>query len=714
MIRQEHPDMPLLLLSTDHKNAEKAEQIPAHFLGKHTLSLNNEILHFFGQNLGFGDFIFRLPDGREVARASNLRALEQILPAIPVESLTYHFQNNHFSSWLMARSQVELSFKLRAVKFEDTMDVNEMRTWLMGELRILRRKRFEGMVVQLNKDDYDEDIPFMKVGKGSMGGKARGLAFLSKLLFNEQSHLTKFEGIKIGLPQTIVLSTIWYDEFIKQNDLGRFPRMEYSNDEVIQRFLVAELPERLVDYLKLLLESIKDPIAVRSSSLLEDSHFEPFAGLYSTYMLPNCHYMMTERLKHLVKAIKLVYASVFFEAPRTFTKGTVHRTEEEKMAVIIQRIAGRRYKSHFYPWISGVAQSYNYYPIGNMKAEEGIAHIALGLGKTVVEGGQVVRFSPKSPGVIPNFNSVDDILEHSQRNFYALKLQDNLGDFRAESSTLARRDVADALKEEPISYLSSTYVPQDHCIRDTSSVPGPKVITFANVLKFEMFPLGEILSHFLELGTKEFGCPVEIEFSLNLQEGEMPPEFYLLQIRPMTTRNQFQEILISESDFQSAVCLSNMALGNGENDNIQDVIYVKPDAFDVAQTIKIAEQIRQMNRDMEENKYLLVGPGRWGSSDRWLGIPVAWEYISNAGAIIETALENFRPDPSQGSHMFHNLVSLGISYLTVSHSPDDVLDYGWLDAQEAVRETEFLKHVRFEKPFHLKVDGRTNKAVILP
>jgi hypothetical protein len=457
---------------------------------------------------------------------------------------------------------------------------------------------------------------------------------------------------------------------------------------------------------------------VRSSSLLEDSQFQPFAGIYKTYMLPNSHPNPAIRLERLILAIKLVYASTYCQTPRSYVRSTYHRLEDEKMAVVIQKLTGTIYNNFFYPAVSGVAQSYNFYPISHMKPDEGIAHVALGLGKTVVEGETSLRFSPMYPQFLPQFSTVDDILKNSQRFFYVLKMKgfpQNLDS--DDNATLAKLDVEEAKDHPSVRRLASVYSVQDHRIRDGVRTDGYPVLTFADILKYRSFPLAEILTDILEIGRKGMGCPVEIEFAVNLdREGDQRPSFDLLQIRPMGIRQQHMEVDIKEDDISAAFCYSTTALGNGCNTEIRDIVFVNPDGFDPSRTVDIATEIGRMNRQLvqQQRKYLLIGPGRWGSADRWLGIPVKWHDISGVGAMIETTIENFKAEPSQGSHFFHNITSLGISYLTNSQNGSDFIDWGWLQSLPTAEKTTYLNHVKLDNPLTVKIDGKNSTAVILP
>jgi len=721
MIRKEIPDIPLLNLSSEEANRKKAAKIPAVFLNKNSPTLHSEIRSFFIERLGFGDFIFRLPDGREVARVSNLKAMEKILPSIPDESVYFHAVRNHFSRWLMARSEILLASILRPIKPSDFKTVKARKEYLVACIHERRKGLQKGIIADFVPDDFDPVTDFIKIGKGSLGGKARGLAFISTQLKDNPEIHEKFKDIIINVPKTLVISTEAFDAFISENNLKDISTSNLSDAEITKIFIKSSLPDWLHSNLNLFLKHVKFPLAVRSSSLLEDAQFQPFAGIYKTYMLPNQHPDPVQRLAQLVKAIKLVYASTYLETPRAYAKSTLHRTEDEKMAVAIQQLSGVRHGDYFYPALSGVAQSYNFYPISHMKPKEGIAHIALGLGKTVVEGGTSLRFSPKYPQFLPQFSTVDDILKNSQRFFYALEMVDSPYNFMtqdkpADDETLTRLEIDDAYDHPPVINFSSTYVPEEHRIRDMGNVPGYKVLTFASILKYNSFPLPQILSEILKIGRKGLGSPVEIEFSVNIDfSKKQKAEFSLLQIRPMTLSQHNRDIEITKKDISRAFCFSTMALGNGKFVDIADIIFARPDSFDPAKTVEIAGEISKMNRQMvqQNRKYLLIGPGRWGSADRWLGIPVTWNDISGIGAIIESTAENLKADPSQGSHFFHNITSLGISYLTIAEGGDDFLDFDWLKSLPAERETDYLRHVKLDAPITLKINGKKSRAVLI-
>jgi CheY-like chemotaxis protein len=718
MIRQDNPDLPLLNLSSEASNRQQAEKIPAVFLNKNSPTLHSEIRSFFINHLGFGDFVFRFPDGREIARASKLREMEKILPSIPDESIFYHGQRNHFSSWLMARAEVMLAAKLKPVKVSDFPNPGDLKNYLVSCIYERRRGRQKGLITELVTGAFDPDADFVKVGKGSLGGKARGLAFISTQLKKNPELHRKFENVDIQVPKSLVLSTDGFDAFVSENNLKQLATADLDDVEITRLFLEARLPEWLQSDLELFARHARYPLAVRSSSLLEDAQFQPFAGIYKTCMLPNNHRERSVRLERLIMAVKLVYASTYFETPKAYARSTFHRMEDEKMAVAIQQLTGCACGDYFYPAISGVAQSYNFYPIARLKPEEGIAHIALGLGKTVVEGGTSLRFSPRHPQFLPQFSTVDDMLKNSQRLFYALKMKDFPPDFGTnDDATLARLDVADAGDHPSARHLASSYSPQEHRIRDGAQIGGYLILTFANVLKYHSFPLVDILCDVLEIGRKGMGCPVEIEFAVNLPPGtDQRPSFDLLQVRPMGINQDHMDVEIRDEDIAAAMCYSTNALGNGRSEEIGDVVFVNPETFDPACTVDIATEIGQINKQLvsQHRKYLLIGPGRWGSADRWLGIPVSWHDISGVGAMIETTTENFKADPSQGSHFFHNITSLGISYLTTSRHGDDFIDWKWLQSLPTAKRTTYLHHVKLDDPLTIKIDGKKSTAVVLP
>jgi len=718
MIKAESPDVQLLMFSSEEENKEKAEAIPAMFITKNNPALHTQIRSFFVRYLGFGEFIFRMPDGSEVARASNLRGMEKALPSIPDESMLYHARHNHYSTWLMARAEVMLATKLRPYKIADFSSVSDVRNFLVASFHDRRKGRQRGIITDFDYMEYDPDVDFVKIGRGSLGGKARGLAFLS-LMLKESTHLQeKFPNVNIMVPETMVVSTEGFDAFITENRLDGFTSTDPSDDDICTMFLEDHFPDWLYRDLKKYLEYNTFPLAVRSSSLLEDAYFHPFAGIYRTYMIPNNDPSLTKRIEQLIQAITCVYASTFLKDSRSFARNTLHRAEEEKMAVVIQRLMGEAQNGFFYPTLSGVAKSFNFYPVAPMTSEDGIAHIAMGLGKTVVEGMDVLRFCPKYPELLPQFSTVDDILKNAQRYAYALKMDRFPDNFAyAEDATLTRMDIDDIGDHPAVKFLSSTYHPQDHRIRDAWHPDGYPVMTFARILKHNAFPLAEILTEVLKMGRRGLGEHVEIEFCVHqYPDKNRKIDFSLVQIRPMAVRWKKDGVHIRQPDIDRAVIVSHQALGLSRKDQISDIIYVKPDGFDPNKTVEMVGEIGAMNGKLEKagRKYLLIGPGRWGSADRWLGIPVTWRHIAGVDTIIETSVKNLKADPSQGSHFFHNITSLGIGYLTVRPEAGDFINWQWLDSLPVLEETAHVRHVFLGHPALLMIDGHDAQAILLP
>lgn len=715
-IHDDRFDIPLLLISSEPSIASAAAEIPASFTSKNSPTLLEEIHGFFLNQLGFGPFVFKTRDGKEIARATNLRTLEQQIAGIDPESFAHHCNHNDFSRWFFARAEIELADKVRPIHHNTFSNIENRRRNLLAIIKERRMQRQKGLVVNFEDGTMDMDAEFFKIGKGSMGGKARGLAFVASLLSRSSTFGRSYPSLRIAIPQTLVITTEGFDDFIESNQLKSLSKSNFNDAEIADIFLKAPLPQWILKKLKAFLGQVSYPLAVRSSGLLEDAQTRAYAGLYSTYMLPNDDPILQHRLEHLCQAIKLVYASTYYEDPKRFAQRVGHRTEEEKMAVIVQQLIGQRHGAFFYPAISGVAQSYNYYPFSRMKPEEGIVSIVAGLGKTAMEGGQALRFSPSHPQLSARSTSVDDVLKNAQWSFYALKLQ--MGSIALgidEDITLEKRQISEAAHEKGIDLLCGNYLPQEHRIRQTRHSRGQAVLTFSNILKFDHFPLAKILKNLLAMGQKAMGCPVEIEFSVNLcHASKCQPDFAILQLRPMGARQEQVREEISQEEIENAFCFSTQSLGNGFNEDIFDVVYVKPEAFDTVFTVDMVAEITQMNAQLRKRgrKFLLVGPGRWGSADRWLGIPVRWSDISGVGAIVETTCPQLKVEPSQGSHFFHNLTSLGINYLNVTDNGSDFLHWHQLTCLPRVSEHRFTAHVRLEKPLCMKVDGLSSRAVI--
>jgi hypothetical protein len=717
MAKGEIPDLPFLIQSSNQENREVATKRKLSFLNKNLDNLLLELRHFILNNFGFGDFVFRNPDGTEICRAGNLVEFEKKIQIIPEESLYYHAQRNHISIWLRARTEFEMADQLRPKKASDFKNSDELRDFILDSIRKLINQRQYGVITDFPSAQFDSLDAFVRLGNGSLGGKARGIAFLNTLLMKTQLN-QQFEDVEIHTPKTFVVCSEVFEKFMEINNLQQFAINEDNNDKIAARFLQGKLPADIVKDLETLLSQVKYPLAVRSSSLLEDSQSLPFAGLYSTYMLPNNHKEFDLRFKQLRSAIKLVFASVFYKSPKEYVRNTSFRIEEEKMAVIIQQVVGQRFKQRFYPVVAGVAQSYNFYPISYLEPSDGVVELALGLGATISDGGRAYRFSPNFPEMNPPYSSIDEFMEKSQNKFYSLSMdQPDIDIIRDEKHTLCQLDLAQAEEDGIFHYVASTYSVQDNVIRDTLSASGPRLLTFANILKYEAFPLSEILKEIFEIGCSAFGSHVELEFAVNLfKDKSRKPEFYLLQIRPMVAGQETIEVSLDETSQDDWICASHHAMGNGVIDDIHDIVFVDPDLFDISKSIQIATEVGEFNqRFIEENRnYILMGFGRWGTNDRWLGIPVEWYQISKARVVVESNIGSFIVDPSQGSHFFHNMISLRMGYFHIKNkSKREFVHWEWLQQQPVFRRGQFIKHLRFDQPLKVKLNGRTSSGVIL-
>ncbi len=714
-IRQNHPELPLMMFSSEPDNRTRAEALGAHFIDKHAAAPHAEIRAFFVRNLGFEEFVFRLPDGREVGRAADLRAMTRVLYTIPDAAIEYHARHEHFSTWMMARMELELAHTLRAAKVADFAGMAQLRAYILEAIDRQRRERQRGVVVDFSHDEYDPAAEFVKIGTGSLGGKARGLAFLSALLKDAEALAAAYPSVAIGIPRTLVVATDGFEQFLSQNQL-RPDAVQGMPDSAIEAlFLRAAMPAGLRRKLASFLAAVAGPLAVRSSSLLEDTQAHPSAGLYKTLMLANNHPDFEIRLAQLLRAVQRVYASTYFAAPRAFARQSPFGLGEDRMAVIVQPVVGAPAGQYFYPAISGVAQSFNFYPVAYMQADQGVVHAALGLGRIVVEGGAALHFSPRHPRLLPQIDTPAKALRNAQRSFYALDMG------RADQAHIDPEQLTvslsvEAMADHPaVQTLASTYVATDQRIRDTAAAEGRKLITFASVLKYDLFPLAPIVTDLLEMGRRGLGCPVELEFAVDLPRaaGEKYT-FALLQVRPMGKREQSMSIAVTAEDERRAVCFSRRALGNGVRRDIRDIIFVKPETFDPAHTPSVAAEIARLNADLERRgrPYVLIGPGRWGSADPWLGIPVAWKDIRGVAAIVETTAANLNAEPSQGSHFFHNLTAQGIGYLTVTGPDTGFVDWPWLTGLPPADETAFVRHVVLDEPLHVKLDGKSSVGVI--
>jgi len=726
--RRYDPALPLLLQSAQADNREKAVQLGAAFLDKNSKNLLSEVSDFLARRLGFGDFIFRTPDGEEYDRARDLRELEQKLAIVPEDVFDYHARHNHISIWLTARSEFRLAEELRPKKVTDFPTVEECRQHIVQSLREARKRIHRGIISDFDSGHFELE-QFNRIGKGYLGGKARGIAFLYQILADTDP--SSFQGLPVSVPQTIVVTTDEFDRFIEENKLRDFAFTCEDDASINRRFLEAQLSEELMEKLELIIERIPGPLAVRSSSLLEDSMHQPFAGIYSTLMIPNHGPNIRDRVRDLRSAIKLVFASTFLENAKSYLAATGNRIEEEKMAVIIQKVVGRQHGRRYYPTFSGVAQSHNYYPIGPQKAEEGIVHVALGLGRLVVDGGLALRFSPKHPQSIPHLARPKSFLESTQRGFFALDMDRQcclIGEDLYD--TLQYYDLKAAEDDGALHLLASVYSHSEERIRDDLSLPGPRVITFNNILRYRAIPLPQALEKVLELTREGLGGPVEVEFACELGdwgkrvrrgEEKQEPELHLLQVRPLVSRSITTEFSSVRFTREEVLCSSRGGLGHGLSREICDVVYVRGDHWDSSKNKIIAREVGMLNSQLEgeSRPYILIGPGRWGSGDPWLGIPVKWSQISSARVIIEASPSGYNVDPSQGTHFFHNITAHGVGYLTLppgvekaNQDSEYYLDWEWLGQQVANGETHHLRHLRFSEPMTVMLDGRDGHAVI--
>ncbi len=716
-VKKDYSDIPIFLLSNRADNEALAQKVKASFVVKDSPLLLNELRQFMNHYFSFGDFIFRTADGVEVGRASNLRSLESNLKTVPDECIKYHAERNHFSNWLKARTEFWLAHQLRPRQVSDYESVEGLRKDLINSLHNYRLLRQRGIIADFVKESFDPESSFARIGGGSLGGKARGLGFVNTLI-NDYNVRDQFDDVKVYVPPAVVIGTDVFDQFVDENNLRNFALKCDDDEEITKRFLEADkFPEDILAELAAFLDIIHTPLAIRSSSLLEDSQYHPFAGVYETYMLPNNQHNPLIRLNDLLNTVKRVYASTFYQSAKGYIKITSYRLEEEKMAVIIQKMIGNRHEDRFYPDFSGVARSYNFYPLPPQKPDEGIVSVALGLGKTVVDGGNTVRFSPKYPTDLIQFYSVDETLNNSQREFYALQLNDR-SDFGyvTHDMLLKQHDLTIAEKDGSLTYAGSTYSPDNDSISDGLSRKGVRVVTFGPVLRHKLFPLPQILELLLDMGTWGMGTPIEIEFAVNMSAGkDKPKEFGLLQMRPLVINREAEELNVANFDTDHLICQSDQVLGNGMITGIHDIVFVDREKFDRSRSREVAKEVSQFNSQliMEGRPYLLIGVGRWGTLDPWLGIPVAWEQISGAKTIIETAFKEISVEPSQGSHFFQNITSFMVGYFTVNqHKKHGFIDWDWLLKQKKLAAKEFTSLLRFEQPITIKMNGHQNKGVI--
>ena len=716
MVRADDPHMPFILQSSDKNNRENATELGVDFIYKYSRTLFIELRDLIVSQFAFGDFIFRDPEtGKVVARANNLEAMQEVILSIPDSSLQYHASRNHISKWLFARALFPVAEVFKRLSPEDFHDLVQVREYIHQSISNFRYKAGRGIIAKFDKVSYSKYLTFARIGDGSLGGKARGLAFINTIL-NKHKLFDKYPGVLITIPRTVVLSTEIFEEFMESNSLTQVVLGDLSDEEILRRFLDCPLPERVIPDLQAFIRVVFNPIAVRSSSKLEDSYYQPFAGIYSTYMIPR---VADDKRVFLLlcQAIKSVYASVFYRSSKAYISATSNVIDEEKMGIVLQEVTGSQHDDLFYPTISGVARSINFYPIGSEKPEHGVASVAYGLGKFIVDGGMALRFSPRYPKKVLQLSSPQMAMRETQKIYYGLELSpETFVPSTDDGVNLRKLEIAEA-PAASIRHVASTYDFQNGIIRDTMSDEGPRVVTFSNILKHNTFPLAEILADLLEVGQREMNNSIEIEFAVNM---ETPPGkpimFSFLQIRPIVEADQLEEFSWDEVGLSDALIYSESALGNGRVLNITDFIYVRPEFFDPAKSKDIAAEMEMLNQRFVALKrnYVLVGPGRWGSSDPWLGIPVKWSQISEARVIVEAGQQNFRIDPSQGTHFFQNLTAFGVGYLTVNpFMGDGVLSYDLLNSLPSEYESTQIRWVLFGKPLTIIIDGQNNKGVVL-
>ena len=715
LIREDNPEMPFLMQSSQASMRSVAEELGVGFIVKNSKTLLLELSEYISRACAFGDFVLTDPfTHEEVARAHDLYGLERLLHTVADEILYRVVSTTYLSKWLFARGIFSLGNSFRALTMNEFSDLAEVRAFLTDSIRDYRIKQGLGVVARFSTETYNDAIWFSKLGNGSLGGKARGLAFMNHIL-QKYNLYNKWEGVRVLVPRTLVITTEYFDRFIIENGLQYVINSDVSDAEILSEFVASILPQELMDALRVFIRHVRKPLAIRSSSKLEDSYYQPFAGIYSTYMIPHTE-NEDQELRLLSKAIKSVYASVYFASSRAYITATANVISEEKMAIVIEEVCGSEDKGYYFPTLSGVARSLNYYPIGYERAEDGIAKVAFGLGKAVVEGEQVLRFSPKYPQNILQTSVPALAMRDTQQVMYALNLQpDKFKTSLDDAVNLEKMKIADCGSFRNIKHVASTWDMQNMRMSDSALVEGIKVITFAHILKYNTFPLAEILVELLAIAEREMKCCVEIEFAANLDRGDKLNIFNVLQIRPIAENASGVSVDWSKVDTSDAIIYSESALGTGVVNDVCDVIYLREENFNPASTEKIAEEVTRLNNKMREERrgYVLVGFGRWGSSNPWLGVPVKWSDISEAKVIVECGLDNFRIEPSQGTHFFQNLTSFGVGYITVNpYMNDGSLDFAKLNAMPATYESDFVRCVRFDNPLDICIDGVGNKALV--
>lgn len=715
-VRSCDPYLPLIIESSERENQKEAIKLNASFLDKNSKKLPVDLRKTILKNFGFGDFTFINPNtGEPIVTIKNLKDLQDNIDIIPDDSLYYHASRNHISRWLYSRAIFPMAEALQPRQITDLSEISEIRKLIFDAIVQYRKMKNRGVVAIFKRDRFDKYSNFARIGNGSLGGKGRGLAFIDAMIKRNPT-FDNIEGVNVTVPKTVVLCTDIFDTFMESNNLYQIALSDISDEEILEHFLKAKLPEELKPDFLAFFDVVGKPIAVRSSSLLEDSHYQPFAGIYSTYMISSLD-DKNEMLRLLLDAIKAVYASVFYADSKAYMTATSNVIDQEKMAIILQEVVGTQYNDRYYPSFAGVGRSINYYPINDEKAEDGVVDLAIGLGKYIVDGGRSLRFSPRHPNKVLQTSTLDLALRDTQTRFYALDMNRGEKPFSIDDGfNLLKLSVRDAEKDNSLRLMVSTYDPVDQMIRDGYYDGGRKVVTFANILQHKAFPLASILDSMLTIGSREMGRPVEIEFAGNLVgSGNTPGTVYWLQIRPIVDMKEMLSDEVMDLPDERTILKSNTALGHGVMDNVSHIVYVKSSSFKSSNNVNIAREIEKINRtftEREEN-YILVGPGRWGSSDSSLGIPVKWPHISSARLIVESALDNYRIEPSQGTHFFQNLTSFGVGYFTVNtFAGDGYYDESYLNELPAVYESESLRIVKFDAPVLIEINGRKGKGLV--
>ncbi|MGL5959405.1 MAG: PEP/pyruvate-binding domain-containing protein [Bacteroidales bacterium] len=720
-IRQQDKHVSLLLQSSEAENKRFADEMNVAFIEKNSKSLELELREYMIRDFGFGPCVFRNPTtGEAVAKVTNLVELQNQIFDIPEEALYHHLLNNDISRWLYSRAIFPVAEFLKGIQLSELDNIAEARKIIFDAIVQYRKIKNRGIVAVFNRERFDQYSNFTRIGEGSMGGKARGLAFLDTLIKRNEA-LEKFKNLDITIPRTLVLCTDIFDEFMEENNLYPIALSDISDEEMLAQFLKAQLPLRLYPDFIAFFETLKSPLAVRSSSLLEDAHYQPFAGIYSTYMLPYIEDSRISTLRMLTEAIKSVYASVFFKDSKAYMTATSNIIDNEKMAIVLQEVCGdEQQNARYYPALSGVARSVNFYPIGNELPEDGIANIAFGLGKYIVDGGTTLRFSPRHPNNILQLSTLELALRETQTQFFALDLSNKNYNLQIDDAcNLLKINVSEAVKDKYFRFVASTFDPVDQVIRDGIYEGGRKIISFANILQYDTVPLASALDLVLQIGCREMARHVELEFAMRLPTEDNPNgALYLLQIRPIVDNREVIQEDIETIAHEKTIISSPSALGHGITNDVYDVVYVKPEAFNASNNQLIAYDIEKINKALidQDKGYALIGPGRWGSSDHWLGIPVKWAHISGAKLIVEAGLTQYKIDPSQGTHFFQNLTSLNVAYFTVNPylaEGGGFYDCDFLNAQPAIAETKYIRHVRFQKPITIKVNGKKSVGVLM-